>query len=93
MSQCSVIIKTTNKYVRVIQCKDKGLKFADMTCSHRGGPLTHGIECEESIICPWHKKKTKKCRIRYLDIPYVESGKTVFVGIQGFERLIMKMDD
>lgn len=62
--------------------------FRDMTCQHRGGPLTHGIEDNESLTCPWHGKKTKKCRLRYLDIAFVENANTVWVGLQDFERLI-----
>ncbi|MEQ5055922.1 Rieske 2Fe-2S domain-containing protein [Klebsiella michiganensis] len=84
----SVVLKTTNKFIRVFRCQKGSLMFTDMTCPHRGGPLTHGIENEEFIVCPWHKQKTKKCRIQSLDIPYVENGKTILIGIQGVERFI-----
>ena len=29
----------------------------DMTCPHRGGPLTHGRCNGETIVCPWHHGK------------------------------------
>lgn len=26
----------------------------DMTCPHRGGPLTHGTCDADRVVCPWH---------------------------------------
>ncbi|WP_162149746.1 Rieske (2Fe-2S) protein [Chania multitudinisentens] len=82
------MLKTTNKYIHVSKNQEGKLEFKDMSCWHRGGPLSHGIVDNEFIICPWHHHKTKKCRIRYLDLPYVENGNVVFVGLKNFERII-----
>lgn len=87
-SQTLPVIKTVSKYIQMQRDKNGQIQFKDMTCQHRGGPLTHGVEDNDSVTCPWHGKKTKKCRIYYLDIAFVESVNTVWVGLQEFERLI-----
>jgi hypothetical protein len=88
MPLSGIIIKTANKYIQVVRGLRGEINFTDMTCLHRGGPLTHGVEENEFIICPWHSQKTKKCSIKYLDVPYVINGETLFVSLPGIERLI-----
>lgn len=87
-SQTPPVIKAAGKYIQMQRDENGQIKFKDMTCQHRGGPLTHGTEDNESVICPWHGKKTKKCRILYLNIAFVENASTLWVGLQDFERLI-----
>ncbi|MEB0221902.1 Rieske (2Fe-2S) protein, partial [Pseudomonas sp. AB12(2023)] len=87
-SNSVTVIKTALKYIQMLRGEEGEIKFKDMTCQHRGGPLTHGLEDDNWVTCPWHGRKTRKCHIRYLDIPYVENRKTVWVGLQDFERLI-----
>lgn len=87
-SICGAVIKTVEKYIKVVRDESGDLRFKDMTCAHRGGPLSHGTEDADAITCPWHGKKTKKCRINYLDLAYVENKKFIWVGLHDFERII-----
>lgn len=64
------------------------IKFEDMTCPHRGGPLTHGDQNEDSLICPWHKKKKRRCEIELYSMPYIINNKEVMIFVSEFERLI-----
>ncbi|WP_146052063.1 Rieske 2Fe-2S domain-containing protein [Pseudomonas syringae] len=85
------VIKTALKYIQMRRGEHGEITFKDMTCQHRGGPLMHGSEDEESVTCPWHGRKTRKCRIPYLDIPYVQNRGAVWVGLQDFQRLIQNV--
>ncbi|MFJ4133072.1 Rieske 2Fe-2S domain-containing protein [Pseudomonas cyclaminis] len=87
-SQLLPVIKAAGKYIQMQRNEEGHMTFKDMTCRHRGGPLTHGTENTGSVICPWHGKKTRKCRIHYLDVAFVENSSTVWVGLQDIERLI-----
>jgi len=84
----SILIKTADKYIQMFHDDAGEPHFRDMTCKHRGGPLSHGIEEKGAIKCPWHGQKTKVCKIHYLEIPYVENRKEILLGVENFERLV-----
>ena len=37
-----------------IERRADGVTLIDMTCPHRGGPLTHGTCDGDRVVCPWH---------------------------------------
>jgi nitrite reductase/ring-hydroxylating ferredoxin subunit len=37
-----------------IEHRADSIALIDMTCPHRGGPLTHGTCDADRVVCPWH---------------------------------------
>ena len=37
-----------------VEHREEAISLIDMTCPHRGGPLTHGTCDAERVVCPWH---------------------------------------
>lgn len=82
-----MILKTKHKFYLITHSKNK-IKFEDMTCPHRGGPLTHGEISEDILICPWHKKKKRRCKIELYSMPYIINKKEIMIFVSEFERII-----
>jgi nitrite reductase/ring-hydroxylating ferredoxin subunit len=50
----------------------------DMTCPHRGGPLTHGFYTnEDRIVCPWHGSRCNREKIERRTQPAIRNGDSV----------------
>ena len=43
----------------------------DMTCPHRGGPLTHGTCDAERIVCPWHGTRLSRRKMEQRTQPTI----------------------
>jgi nitrite reductase/ring-hydroxylating ferredoxin subunit len=37
-----------------VEHREGSVSLIDMTCPHRGGPLTHGTCDADRVVCPWH---------------------------------------
>ncbi|NQY35283.1 MAG: Rieske 2Fe-2S domain-containing protein [Alteromonadaceae bacterium] len=83
-----LVLKTKHKYIEVKTNDAGGCFITDMTCKHRGGPLTHGVDLGDSIMCPWHKTKTRKCMIKHTNTPYIVNELKVSIMLPEFERFI-----
>lgn len=81
------LIKTRSKFIRA-EFDNSTLKLIDMTCRHRGGPLTHGSNKDGVISCPWHGMETKVCKIKNINLPHIINEKEIIIAINNFERII-----
>ncbi|NMZ44238.1 Rieske 2Fe-2S domain-containing protein [Pseudomonas oryzihabitans] len=88
LSARPLLIKTSEKYIQITQSSLGEIHMRDMTCSHRGGPLTHGVEVNGVITCPWHRLRTEACKLKTLAIPYVRHRNYLWIGLDTFERVI-----
>lgn len=61
----------TNRSFFKITQDDEKVGLINMTCPHRGGPLTHAEDSGEYLICPWHKRKTKRINLEKMRMPVV----------------------
>ncbi len=82
-----LLIKTKNKFIKA-EIENHELRLTDMTCMHRGGPLTHGISINGRISCPWHGKKAMACKLKTIDMPSVVNNGKVMIVVQGFEKTL-----
>lgn len=72
---------TTNGFFRIIH-NDKNVALINMTCPHRGGPLTHAEEEKDYLICPWHKKKCKKIKLVENFLPVITIDDSIYFVIE-----------
>ncbi|WP_428240314.1 Rieske 2Fe-2S domain-containing protein [Gynuella sp.] len=79
-----LVIRTLDRFVLARLSRQSQPVFIDMTCPHRGGPLTHGKYEGESVLCPWHGNATRLCRLQRLDLPVASHGDRISVEIEGF---------
>lgn len=68
---------TTHGFFKVDQ-NDDGIQLINMTCPHRGGPLTHATDGGNYLICPWHKRKCSKIKLQAQLMPTIMTDKYVF---------------
>lgn len=76
---------TAKGFFKILSCNDE-IQLIDMTCPHRGGPLTHALENEDFLICPWHKRKCKKINLKSMLLPTFISKDFIFFVIE--EKII-----
>lgn len=50
---------TATKFFKIEQA-GAAVTLYDMTCKHRGGPLTHGRCAGKHIVCPWHDTRVAR---------------------------------
>lgn len=56
-----------------IDRRDDAVSLLDMTCPHRGGPLTHGT-CEgDRVVCPWHGGRIPLRRLAQRTFPTIKT--------------------
>lgn len=56
------------------------ITLLDMTCPHRGGPLTHGTCDAERIVCPWHGGRNLRRKVEQRTLPTITTAdRVVFV--------------
>jgi nitrite reductase/ring-hydroxylating ferredoxin subunit len=60
-----------------IQQRTGKITLADMTCPHRGGPLTHGSYDGKQIVCPWHGSRCNREKIERRTQPSIRNGDSV----------------
>jgi len=67
---------TSTRYFKIDRRPD-GIVLIDMTCPHRGGPLTHGT-CEgERVVCPWHTGKIHRRKLEQRRQPAITTADLV----------------
>lgn len=67
---------TEKGYFRIATRGDQ-VALIDMTCPHRGGPLTHGSCDGEFIICPWHRGRLKRQKLERSTVPVIKTARQV----------------
>lgn len=87
-----VLLKTSEKFLNVIRADSGEISIVDMTCRHRGGPLTHGVIENGEITCPWHGFKTKQCKLKKATIAFIADNKNITLFINEFERIVRTVD-
>ncbi|HEY2498371.1 MAG TPA: Rieske 2Fe-2S domain-containing protein [Candidatus Angelobacter sp.] len=53
------------------------ITLKDMTCPHRGGPLTHGVYVGNQIVCPWHGSRCNRQKIERRTQPAIRNGDSI----------------
>ncbi|MEO7732010.1 MAG: Rieske 2Fe-2S domain-containing protein [Kofleriaceae bacterium] len=67
---------TKTRYFKIDRRPDH-MALIDMTCPHRGGPLTHGT-CEgERVVCPWHTGKISRRKLEQRTQPAITNADLV----------------
>lgn len=87
-SKLPLVIRTIDKFLKTTVNSDGRIVFTDMTCAHRGGPLTHGEIADKYVVCPWHKYKAEVCKLKKIDLVYQINNNEVSVEVPNFERII-----
>jgi nitrite reductase/ring-hydroxylating ferredoxin subunit len=67
---------TETGYFR-IEVRGEQIALIDMTCPHRGGPLTHGHCDGEHIVCPWHGGRIKRRKLERSSLPVIQTAREV----------------
>ena len=63
-----------------VELREGDVSLIDMTCPHRGGPLTHGTCDAERIVCPWHGGRISKQKLERRTQPTITiSDRVLFV--------------
>jgi len=51
----------------------------DMTCPHRGGPLTHGACDGQRVVCPWHHGRISRHKLEQCTQPAITTSDRVLL--------------
>lgn len=64
-----------------IEHQAEAISLIDMTCPHRGGPLTHGTSRDpQHVVCPWHGGRINRCKLEQRTQPTITtSDRVMFV--------------
>ena len=54
-----------------IERRENSVELIDMTCAHRGGPLTHGTCDADRIVCPWHHGRISRRKLEQRTQPTI----------------------
>jgi nitrite reductase/ring-hydroxylating ferredoxin subunit len=66
--------------------------LVDMTCPHRGGPLTHGTCDGDRIVCPWHGTRISRRRVEQRTQPTITtSDRIMFVLDSAVARVFQRI--
>jgi nitrite reductase/ring-hydroxylating ferredoxin subunit len=60
-----------------IERRAGGIALVDMTCPHRGGPLTHGSCDGDRIVCPWHGGRINRRKLEQRTQPTITTSDQV----------------
>jgi nitrite reductase/ring-hydroxylating ferredoxin subunit len=75
-----------------IQRTTGSITLADMTCPHRGGPLTHGTYSGKQIVCPWHGSRCNREKIERRTQPSIRNGDSIlFLTEQPLEKVFVSI--
>jgi nitrite reductase/ring-hydroxylating ferredoxin subunit len=67
---------TKARYFKIDRRPDS-IALIDMTCPHRGGPLTHGTCDGERVVCPWHTGKISRRKLEQRTQPAITTADLV----------------
>lgn len=87
-NQLPFVIKTIDEFLKVTIKNNDEVIFINMTCPHRGGPLSHGEVLNKNVVCPWHKRTTEICKLKKINLAYVDNGGEVLVHLPSFEKIV-----
>lgn len=68
-------VEVSGKIIAVFHTAE-GWFAVDERCSHRGGPLSEGVQHKGRISCPWHNAQFELATGRCLSSPKLSSVKT-----------------
>jgi nitrite reductase/ring-hydroxylating ferredoxin subunit len=54
-----------------------GISLLDLTCPHRGGPLTHGSCDGDRIVCPWHGGRISRRKLEQRTYPTIRTSNQI----------------
>jgi nitrite reductase/ring-hydroxylating ferredoxin subunit len=83
---------STSAAFYAIQQTTGKITLADMTCPHRGGPLTHGTYAGagKQIVCPWHGSRCNREKIERRTQPSIRNGGLIlFLTEQPLEKVFV----
>jgi hypothetical protein len=85
-----LVIRTQNKYLKASLSDVGEIVFTDMTCAHRGAPLSHGEVVGKYIVCPWHKRKAEVCKLKTVELAYRLNDDEFSVDVPEFQQIVTK---
>jgi hypothetical protein len=68
---------TRTRFFKIDRREGGAIALLDMTCAHRGGPLTHGTCDGGRIVCPWHRGKSSRRRLEQRAQPIIRTADRV----------------
>lgn len=63
---------TETHYFKV-ERRTGSIALIDMTCPHRGGPLTHGTCDGGRVVCPWHEGRITRRKLEQRTHPTIST--------------------
>jgi nitrite reductase/ring-hydroxylating ferredoxin subunit len=60
-----------------IEQRAGSIALIDMTCPHRGGPLTHGTCDGGRVVCPWHGGRISRRKLEQRTYPTITTADRV----------------